>query len=125
MTGMRRKGPLLMVKLAFQDAQARVRQLARVPAAQQFLPLRVNDLAPRPRRGVVATPKSATAPPNETPSLSTAAPTATVSMVSAVASFSSPSPSMIVTRRGGSRDPLDPPPHRVDQPGQGQHGSGG
>ena len=45
------------------------------------------------------------APPNENPPLVTAV-TATVSKVRAVAWFSRPSPSMIVTSRPGSRAPL-------------------
>ena len=61
---------------------------------------------PHSRPPAAASRKCSTAPPNEKPPL-VAAVTATVSVVSAVASLSSPSPSMIVISLGGS--PARPP----------------
>ena len=61
---------------------------------------------PQSRPPAAASRKCRTAPPNEKPPL-VAAVTATVSVVSAVASLSRPSPSMIVISLGGS--PARPP----------------
>ena len=46
--------PFLVVQLAFQDAQARVRQAAGVTPAQQFLALRVDDGPAGLQRGLAS-----------------------------------------------------------------------